>query len=137
MVHRNGNLWTRRPRGLDQIPRIRESPATLCPTLLRDIEDSYWTHICVFRNPPEHPVAPPNFEFLGYDLIGVQDTNSALANCGGFPDVFDDAELSRYGLLPNLEREVELQSLLRSRKPDEHHTNCHVWAIFRLTEERS
>jgi hypothetical protein len=151
---------------LPQLEEVVSLDGILCPTLVRHIEDSYWPHIvqenfmgvyfldfdflmaqvsafekknvlCVFRNPPDHPVAPPHFQFLGYDLVDVQDTISALTNCGGFPDVFANAELSRHGLLPNRERAVEVQSLLRSRYPKEHHANCHVWGIFRLTEERS
>ncbi len=89
--------------------------------------------LCVFRNPEEPPVPPPlcDFEFLGYDLVDVQNTNSALTNCGGFPDVFASSELSSCGLLPGLDRAREVQCLLRSRYPEEHHANCHVWAIFR------
>jgi hypothetical protein len=71
------------------------------------------------------------FQFLGYDLVDVEDTASALTNCGGFPDVFANSELSRFGLLPELARAVEVQRLLRSLHPEEHHANCHVWAIFR------
>lgn len=90
--------------------------------------------LCVFRNPAERPVAPSvaQFEFLGYDLVDVQGSVSALTNCGGFPDVFGNFELSRHGLLPEFERAVEVQRLLRSVHPQEHHADCHLWAIFRL-----
>lgn len=89
--------------------------------------------LCVFRNPGKRPVAPPvaRFEFLGYDLVDVQDTASALTNCGGFPDSFANSELSSCGLLPELGRAVEVQRLLRSLHPEEAHADCHVWAIFR------
>jgi hypothetical protein len=89
--------------------------------------------LCVFRNPLRQPVAPSVacFEFLGYDLVDVEDTASALTNCGSFPGVFANSELSRFGLLPELGRAVEVQKLLRSLHPEEHHANCHVWAIFR------
>jgi hypothetical protein len=30
-----------------------------------------------------------------------------------------------------LARAVQVQALLRSLHPEEHHANCHVWAIFR------
>jgi hypothetical protein len=89
--------------------------------------------LCVFRNPARRPVAPPNadFEFLGYDLVDVQGSISALTNCGGFPDVFSNSELSTCGLLADLERALEVQRMLRSLHPREPHADCHVWAIFR------
>jgi hypothetical protein len=89
--------------------------------------------LCVFRNPVERPVAPSvaDFEFPGYDLVDVENNNSALTNCGGFPDVFAKSELSRVGLVPELGRAIEVQRRLRSLYPEEHHANCHVWGIFR------
>jgi hypothetical protein len=89
--------------------------------------------LCVFRNPSEQPTPPPaaQFEFLGYDLVDVEDLNSALTNCGGYPDIFANSELSRFGLLTELGRALEVQARLRSLHPKDHHANCHVWAIFR------
>jgi hypothetical protein len=96
--------------------------------------------LCVFRNPERHPIAPPvasfefpaaTFEFLGYDLVDVAGDVSALTNCGGFPDVFANSDLSCYGLLPEFGRAAEVQKLLRARHPEERHANCHLWAIFR------
>jgi hypothetical protein len=90
--------------------------------------------LCVFRNPPSQPIAPAvaSFEFLGYDLVDIMGSASALTNCGGFPDVFSNAELSTTGLLPGLERAGQVQARLRSLHPEEPHANCHVWAIFRF-----
>lgn len=92
--------------------------------------------LCVFRNPLERPEAPSvaSFRFLGYDLMDVQHTASALTNCGGFPDVFANAELTAEGLLPELGRAREVQAKLRSQYPDERHVDCHVWAIFKAIE---
>jgi hypothetical protein len=59
---------------------------------------------------------------------------SALTNCGGFPNAFANSELSQTGLLLDFHRAFEVQQLLRAQYPDEHHANCHVWAIFRLIE---
>ena len=86
--------------------------------------------LCVFRNPVDLPQAPPvaQFRFLGYDLVDVQGTASALTNCGGFPGVFANSELSSAGLLPQLERAIEVRKNLRSVY------DCHVWAIFRTIE---
>ena len=93
--------------------------------------------LCVFRNPAEPPTAAElstgsvTFEFLGYDLVDVMATASALTNCGGFPEIFDNRELSSKGLLTSLARAYEVQAALRARYPDESHADCHVWAIFR------
>jgi hypothetical protein len=92
--------------------------------------------LCVYRNPaspPPSPSGPVDFELLGYDLVDVAASASALTNCGGFPDVFDTGELSSKGLLASLPRANEVQSQLRAKHPEEHHANCHVWAILRAT----
>lgn len=90
--------------------------------------------LCVYRNPASPP--PPytgsiNFEFLGYDLVDVHGSASALTNCGGFPDVFENGELSSNGLLTSHGRAFQVQVDLRAKHPEEHHADCHVWAIFR------
>jgi hypothetical protein len=90
--------------------------------------------LCVYRNPASEP--PPysglaEFEFLGYDLVDVEGSASALTNCGGFPDVFANDELSPKGLLRSYARAIEVQSELRRKHPEEHHADCHVWAIAR------
>ncbi len=92
--------------------------------------------LCVFRNPVERPQAPPvaQFQFFGYDLVDVQGLVSVLTNCGGFPDIFANSELSSVGLLPELGRAIEVQAKLRSAYPHGSHTDCHVWAIFRAVE---
>ena len=91
--------------------------------------------LCVFRNPSTEPplraAASLNFEILGYDLVDVQASASALTNCGGFPEIFENSELSSKGLITSYTRAWEVQSELRQRYPDEPHANCHVWAILR------
>ena len=90
--------------------------------------------LCAYRNPPvppEPPVGSIGFEFLGYDVVDVQGGISALTNCGGFPDVFDNAELSPKGLLTSHARAVHVQAELRAKHDGEDHANCHVWAVFR------
>lgn len=90
--------------------------------------------LCVYRNPPSEPDpygGLVDFQFLGYDLVDVHCSVSALTNCGGFPDVFANDELSPKGLLLSHARAIEVQSELRRRHPDEDHANCHVWAIAR------
>ena len=88
--------------------------------------------LCVYRNPKSPP--PPykgsvKFELLGYDLVDVEGGTSALTNCGGFPDVFANNELSSKGLLTSLDRALRVQAELRTKHPEEHHAECHVWAI--------
>ncbi len=89
--------------------------------------------LCVFREPTAIPSAPPRgvWEFIGYDLIDVVHGVSALTNCGGFPNAFDEAELSSHGLLTNLERARAVQQRLKEEYQAEPHADCHVWAIFR------
>jgi hypothetical protein len=90
--------------------------------------------LCVFRNPLNQPTVAADslkFEILGYDLVDVQASASALTNCGGFPEVFENSELSSKGLLPSWRRALEVQSELPRRYPKEPHADCHVWAILR------
>lgn len=90
--------------------------------------------LCVFRNPPAEPplfAEPVPFEFLGYDVVDVGMGASALTNCGGFPDVFENSELSARGLLTSHARALEVQAALRTRHPGEPHAKCHVWAVSR------
>src|SRR5262245_55283351 len=90
--------------------------------------------LCVFRNPlnqPQSPACSLNFAILGYDLVDVQSSASALTNCGGFPEVFENSELSSKGLLTSCSRALEVQSELRRKYPEEPHADCHVWAILR------
>jgi hypothetical protein len=93
--------------------------------------------LCVFRNPSNQPPLPEGslrFEILGYDLVDVQASASALTNCGGFPEAFEHSELSSKGLLTTRSRALEVQAELRRRYPEEPHANCHVWAILRAIE---
>jgi hypothetical protein len=103
--------------------------------LLEQVPDNRGRNLlCVYRNPENPP--PPyegavKFEFLGYDLVEVRGSASALTNCGGFPDVFANNELSPKGLLTSHARAMQVQAELRAKHPGEHHADCHVWAISR------
>ena len=90
--------------------------------------------LCVYRNPlnpPSQYKGQVGFELLGYDLVDVEGSASALTNCGGFADVFEARELSSQGLLLSHDRALQVQSELRTKHPNEHHANCNVWAISR------
>jgi hypothetical protein len=106
--------------------------------LLRQVSKMQTTNLlCVFRNPPIHPEVPRelgNFGFVGYDLVDIESSASAITNCGGFPDVFENSELNSKGLLPQYARAMEVQAQLKSKHPEEHHADCHVWAIYRHIE---
>lgn len=92
--------------------------------------------LCVYRN-PQSPASPCDgrlrFEFLGYDLVDVEGSASALTNCGGFPAAFENSEISPKGLILSHTRALEIQAALRRHYPTEHHADCHVWAVSRAT----
>jgi hypothetical protein len=90
--------------------------------------------LCVFRNPPVHPSSqiPEGFQFIGYDLLDKDSSTSAITNCGGFPSVFSNDELSEKGLIRTHERGREVQHALGQQFPGEYHADCHLWAIFRF-----
>jgi hypothetical protein len=90
--------------------------------------------LCVYFAPlssPQPPTTPISFQLLGYDLLDRASHISALSNCGGFPNEFEDAELTRHGLLPDFDRARKVQELLRTRHPGEFHAQCNLWAICR------
>jgi hypothetical protein len=94
--------------------------------------------LCVYRN-PAHDLPynlPKGFEFLGYDLVDVEGSASALTNCCGYPDVFDGRELSPQGLLTSYARALQIRADLRAKHPHEHHADCDLWAIARAVEPR-
>jgi hypothetical protein len=74
---------------------------------------------------------PTGFDFVGYDLADIQGSTSALTNCGGFPEIFSNSELSEKGLLSSFVRAKQVQDDLRRLNPQEIHAHCHLWAIFR------
>ena len=95
--------------------------------------------LCVVRNPEGRPALPASlvaFTFLGFDVVDVQSSASALTNCGGFPDVFDNPELSADRLLMSHARALEVKALLHEKHPHEPHADCHVWAIFRADDHK-
>jgi hypothetical protein len=48
-------------------------------------------------------------------LIEESTQISARNNCGGFPDVFANAELNRFGLMRDFQRASEVRRLLAER----------------------
>jgi hypothetical protein len=102
--------------------------------LLSELADaSEFNILSVIRNPSVdvHSLDWDGFTFLGYDLLDQDVSTSALTNCGGFPDVFANSELSAVGLIPDFDRAVEIQDMLRRMHPTERHADCDLWAISR------
>ena len=89
--------------------------------------------LAVSANPPRDGdvTVPDGFSFVGFDLVERMTGVSALTNCGGFRDVFDNSELSEKGLLQSHTRAMEVQRNLRIKYPEDPHANCDAWAIFR------
>jgi len=148
--------------GLLQLREMVTLDAVLCPRVIREILPEDWNEIvnedfmtdyfisldylmqragsldgrnllAVYKNPERKPsLHDSRFQFEGYDLVDVHGGISALANCGGFPLAFDNAELSAVGLLSSLERAQAVQRALRTHYESHAHAHCDVWAIFRL-----
>lgn len=90
--------------------------------------------LCVVRRPLSEvaDTQVASFIFLGYDLVDMDVSVSALTNCGGFPAAFANWELTTSGLIADFDRAVEIRSELRRAYPNESHAECDVWAIWRL-----
>jgi hypothetical protein len=89
--------------------------------------------LCVCRNPEGPPVLPAElsgFKLAGYDLVDEKGDISALSNCGGWPGILDNSELSSKGLIGDHARAVQLKDQLARQHPKEPHARCAVWAIF-------
>jgi len=89
--------------------------------------------LCVYRNPESPPLLPAElggFSLLGYDLLDEGAGVSALSNCGGWPGILDNSELSSKGLIASHAQALQVQELLARRHPQEPHAQCDVWAIF-------
>ena len=93
----------------------------------------------LYRNPDAHIETPPaaGFVFVGYDLIEESTQISAVCNCGGFPESFSNDELNRYGLLDDFNRACIVKHSLATLNPDEHHAQCEMYAIWRLSENQA
>lgn len=102
--------------------------------LLAQLQDTSAINILGVIRAPHMDVsgmAWQDFRFHGYDLLDRDHSVSALTNCGGFPDVFSNAELSANGLIRTFDRAVEIQRDLKRIHPEEHHADCNIWAVFK------
>ena len=89
--------------------------------------------LCLFQNPdsqPELPATEFDFIFEGYDVIDIHGDVSALTNCGGFPEVFSNDELTEHGLLESLERANQVKRKLAEQYVGQ--ARSHVWGLYRV-----
>lgn len=96
------------------------------------------TVLALMQNPTDEELgsfSDSRFVFRGFDLMDVQGGNSALVNCGGFPDVFSPADLSDCGLLSDHATALLVQKVLRAKYPDCFDADCDVWAIWQFNDE--
>ena len=109
--------------------------------LLRRIQNQPRRNILgLYRNPPVHVADSPaggDFIFMGYDLIEEQTQISALTNCGGFPDVFNNSELNSCGLILDHGRAIEVKKLLAKKHPEEPHAQCEMYSVWLLNKAKA
>jgi len=72
-----------------------------------------------------------DFEFVGYELLDKDYSNSALTNCGGFDETFLPNELNQFGLISEYENAYDIRKRLFENNPAEHHADCNVIAVWR------
>ena len=91
--------------------------------------------LCIFKDPQSQPIAPshkPPFKFLGYDILDKYEGNSILTNGGGYPNVFENAELTPHGLVETYNRAFEIRTKLQVVNRSANGIESTIWAIFRM-----
>lgn len=80
---------------------------------------------------PQKTEMPKEGQLLGYDILDYDYAISLLTNCGGFPDLFDNSRINRFGLLDNLTETYAIRDKLRVVYADDPHASaCEVIAVF-------
>jgi len=100
-----------------------------------DVPQNYHI-IAVAKNPNGSEALPdPRFEFIGYDLTEENTVSgiSALTNCGGWENIFQNSDLSEYGLVTSYEKATQINQGLRANYPDDAHAFCDLYAVWRMT----
>lgn len=72
-----------------------------------------------------------NFEFVGYELLDKDYTNSALTNCGDFNETFSPMDLNQNGLINEYDKACDIRKSLFENNPEERHADCNVIAVWR------
>ncbi len=93
--------------------------------------------LAAMSDPTEGDVADfadDRFVLKGFDLLNAN--TSALTNCGGFDMAFTEADLNDCGLIPMRRDAYRISESLRSNYPYDIHSECVVWAIWRMEPPR-
>lgn len=148
--------------GFRQISELVSTDSMLCPLVLKVLIDEDWRYnvhadfktfffhdleylkrriaydptrhnlLSIIERPDSPPIPQNDLEFCGYDILDSYDSISVLSNCGGFPAIFDSAEVNRYGLLDDLGRATGISAQLRDTEPEcSHCCDCRVWSLCR------
>jgi hypothetical protein len=72
-----------------------------------------------------------DFEFVGYELLDKEGSNSALTNCGGFDEIFSPTDLNEYGLITDYYKTKKIQQELLINNPNQQHSNCFLYEVWR------
>ena len=80
---------------------------------------------------PQQAETPREGQLLGYDILDYDYAISLLTNCGGFPDLFDNSRINRFGLLDDLAEAYAVRDKLRVGYANDPHAGaCEVIAVF-------
>ena len=80
---------------------------------------------------PRQADMPKDGQLLGYDIMDGDYSISLLTNCGGFPDLFDNSRINRFGLLDEVAEAYAIRDHLRVAYADDPHAGaCAVIAVF-------
>lgn len=100
----------------------------------KSINNKHLLAVVLEPDSDEQPRKIQGGHFLGYDLIDSVSGVSALTNCGGSPESFDNQELNEYGLISEYPRAKQIQTALLINNPDEPHADTEFWAIWKLED---
>jgi hypothetical protein len=76
----------------------------------------------------------PQANLLGFDIIDEYGGVSLVTNWGTDEENFFSSDIATNGLLPDLDRALEVRDLLRTKFPeDSHAAKCEVWAIYQVS----
>ncbi|MEZ4617436.1 MAG: hypothetical protein R2867_18260 [Caldilineaceae bacterium] len=68
---------------------------------------------------PRQADMPKDGQLLGYDIMDGDYSISLLTNCGGFPDLFDNSRINRFGLLDEVAEAYAIRDHLRVAYADD------------------
>lgn len=102
--------------------------------LSRNIDLAKYNLIACIKEPQDEDrsILESDYEFIGYDLMDKDLSNSALTNCGGFYDVYSPSDINEYGILSDRDFAYKIRDELFKKHPEEHHANCFVFEIWRM-----